>query len=192
LQESTASNHRRPIEISDDESADEAFHADLQRALDISNAEASASRRPYDVAESSFLSERAELERARIERLKRMRKDASFDDGQDVLMQQLAKRPHISSVSAVEGNGNDHPIASSSRSSTSLSNPATDQLFWDGELRQIANRHANPRQDGKPTFRLTEILGKVCIFIRLESIMIQMLLHRNLICRLPSCPLMRL
>ncbi|KAI6160265.1 hypothetical protein EDD17DRAFT_1834005 [Pisolithus thermaeus] len=34
-----------------------------------------------------------------------------------------------------------------------------DQLFWDGELRPTATLHSVPRQDGKPTFKLTEILG---------------------------------
>ncbi|KNZ71939.1 hypothetical protein J132_05214 [Termitomyces sp. J132] len=32
-------------------------------------------------------------------------------------------------------------------------------LFWNGELRQTATQHGEPRKDGKKTFRLTEILG---------------------------------
>ncbi|KAI6134262.1 tyrosyl-DNA phosphodiesterase I [Pisolithus croceorrhizus] len=35
----------------------------------------------------------------------------------------------------------------------------SDQLFWDGELRPTATLHSIPRQDGKPTFKLTEVLG---------------------------------
>ncbi|KAI6041821.1 tyrosyl-DNA phosphodiesterase-domain-containing protein [Pisolithus marmoratus] len=34
-----------------------------------------------------------------------------------------------------------------------------DQLFWDGDLRLITNLHCTPRQDDKPTFGLTEVLG---------------------------------
>ncbi|KAF8883531.1 hypothetical protein BD779DRAFT_826010 [Infundibulicybe gibba] len=36
---------------------------------------------------------------------------------------------------------------------------ADEQYFWNGELRSIANQHAEPRLDGKPTFRLTTVLG---------------------------------
>ena len=39
------------------------------------------------------------------------------------------------------------------------------EVFWDGELRQNANMHVGPRrngEDGKPVFRLTDMIGGVC------------------------------
>jgi len=38
------------------------------------------------------------------------------------------------------------------------------EMFWDGELRQTANMHVDPGrngEDGKPVFRLSEIIGDV-------------------------------
>ena len=85
-----------------------------------------------------FISERAAMERERLARQKRLRKEAGLDN--DDLS---TKRQHLPSP----------PI----------SIPTSDQIFWEGEVRQIANKHAEPREDGRPTFRLTDILGKVCM-----------------------------
>ncbi|KAG6816178.1 hypothetical protein H0H87_008052 [Tephrocybe sp. NHM501043] len=120
---------------------------------------------------SNFLSERAQLERERRERQKRLRPDTSFgntngddDDGDEGLKQPPAKRQHISSSYGMRV-GNNPASSSSQRSVTSpeavpANVPTIDQLFWNGELRQTATQHSEPRKDGRPTFRLTEILGK--------------------------------
>jgi tyrosyl-DNA phosphodiesterase-1 len=116
---------------------------------------------------SSFLSERAKLERERRERQKRLRPDVHAnkndnaddeDEHEDTgLREPPAKRQHLSSSGIGPNNG--HYPFSSSISSQGIS--TIDQVFWDGELRQTANYHADPRGDGRPTFRLTEILGQV-------------------------------
>jgi hypothetical protein len=77
------------------------------------------------------------------------------------------KKQHVSV------NGRADPVQSSSSAaavSQSTTNVETaDQLFWDGEVRPIANKHSYPRKDGKPTFRLTEILGKACPSTRIQQ-----------------------
>lgn len=164
------------IEDEDDDDDEAKFQADLQRALEVSKSEDSrnahhhrgASSQSNQTTVSPFLSERAHLERARIERQKRLRGDAGLDDDKDVeVAQPPAKRQHFSPLPRVHTDGRTNAVSSSSHSAT----PATravpnirtiDQVFWDGELRQTGNQHADPRKDGKPTFRLTEILGKVC------------------------------
>ncbi|KAG5650353.1 hypothetical protein H0H81_012545 [Sphagnurus paluster] len=125
---------------------------------------------------SSFLSERAQMEKERRERQKRLRPDSGFDTslrgGEDDegsgLKEPPAKRQHISSSHGVRtNNGKSHPFASHSQTSRSISQnapanvPMIDQVFWNGELRPTATVHAEPRQDRRSTFRLTEILGKV-------------------------------
>ena len=88
-----------------------------------------------------FISERAAMERERLARQKRLRKEAGLDNDDDNDLS--TKRQHLPSPPI--------PI------------PTSDQIFWEGEVRQIANKHAEPREDGRPTFRLTDILGKVCM-----------------------------
>ncbi|RDB17512.1 Tyrosyl-DNA phosphodiesterase 1 [Hypsizygus marmoreus] len=122
---------------------------------------------------SSFLSERAQLEKERRERQKRLRPEVARDesnadydeDEEPGVSEPPAKRQQISSSSGVRANnGRNHPVPSSSYSArphVPPQNVATiDQVFWNGELRQTANMHAEPRKDGRPTFRLTEVLGK--------------------------------
>jgi tyrosyl-DNA phosphodiesterase-1 len=107
---------------------------------------------------SNFLSERALMEQERLERQKRLRPDTSFDEKEQ---QESSKRLHVSET-RVNGKAKSKAAVSASSSSFSSSAvPTIDQLFWEGEVRQIANRHAEPRKDGRPTFRLTEVLGKV-------------------------------
>ncbi|EGN94780.1 hypothetical protein SERLA73DRAFT_171190 [Serpula lacrymans var. lacrymans S7.3] len=151
LQESTTTANN-PIVISDDEDEDTHFQADLKRAIAASKAEGfrDTNTRPQSFTPSAFLSERAQLEKERLERQKRLRQDAGFEDENTA---PPAKRQHISSSSRVSTNRRaDTSVSASSSSSTSV--------FWEGELRPVANRHTDPRQDGKPTFRLTEVLGK--------------------------------
>ena len=43
---------------------------------------------------------------------------------------------------------------------------AEEGLFWDGEIRQTANKHVERGkngEDGKPVWRLSEIIGDVCL-----------------------------
>lgn len=169
-----------PITISDDEYEDEVdedveFQRELQRAIEASKAEGSSSAARGDSSKSAqpqaqevqpatttFLSERALMEKERLERQKRLRPDTSFDDKDK---DGSSKRPHLSEACT---NGkfkaNNTASGASGGSSTSI-NPTIDQVFWEAEVRQVANRYAEPRKDGRPTFRLTEILGKVCILV---------------------------
>ncbi|KAG0694966.1 tyrosyl-DNA phosphodiesterase-domain-containing protein [Suillus ampliporus] len=183
LQESqTNGSSSRAISISDSEDDDDdRFQSELQRAIEASKAEASRStmqsahnsEHPSQSSRStpaaSFLSERAQMERERLERLKRVRGQDADDRGHSP---PPAKRQHVSS-SEIHANGRANNVASASSSSVfpgSLASsraasaarppvPTSEQMFWDGELRPTANKHSEPRQDGKPTFRLTEVLG---------------------------------
>ncbi|KIK15083.1 hypothetical protein PISMIDRAFT_336014 [Pisolithus microcarpus 441] len=98
---------------------------------------------------NSFLSERAQLERERLARLKRARREEEQDE--------LSSLPTKSSSKASSPVNNQN--ATTTAKPVVSTNPVIDQLFWDGELRPTANLHSMPRQDGKPTFRLTEVLG---------------------------------
>ncbi|KAH7927597.1 phospholipase D/nuclease [Leucogyrophana mollusca] len=177
LQGSRAPNEPIIIDDSDAEDDDETrFQTELRRAIEESKAQSSrASIHPAQsppesasgIPSAPYLSERAKLEQERLERLKRMRGDVDLEGGSA----RPAKRQYTSS-SQVQTNGRANNTASASSSiatnahseakgTTSIGNILPiDQLFWDGELRPVANIHTNPRQDGKPVFRLTEILGQ--------------------------------
>lgn len=163
----------------DDSNEDTArFQVEIERAIAASKAESSRQHAAMDVAPSdpqltvpgasAFLSERAQLEKARLERQKRLRPEASLDDnnyGDDsdddaTVREPPAKRQHLSlSSGSRTNNDSTRPVSSTSNGSTSQH--TIDQVFWDGEFRQTATRHADPRKDGRPTFRLTEVLGQV-------------------------------
>ncbi|KAF9461346.1 tyrosyl-DNA phosphodiesterase-domain-containing protein [Collybia nuda] len=157
------------------------FQAELQRALNTSKAEASRTSRENAkssapelqavIPTSAFLSERAKLEKERRERQKRLRPDVIDDDHDHDSGREddepPAKRQRLSSSSGVRADKGKANTASLYRSSSSASAavpttnvPTIEQVFWGGEFRQTATRHAEPRKDGQPTFRLTEILGK--------------------------------
>ncbi|KIJ61757.1 hypothetical protein HYDPIDRAFT_183128 [Hydnomerulius pinastri MD-312] len=198
--EAETSNARRAhseaisLDASDDE--EERFQAELQRAIEASQADSDARRDSGQAKQStnnsqsrasesqsgtsttsgspSFISERAQLEKERLARLKRLR--GENDDDRDGLseksQQPPVKRPHLSALQErtdKRTNQSTSTITSSSSSSSLVERPTTkiinakipvvDQLFWDGELRPTANRHIEPRADGKATFRLTEVLG---------------------------------
>ncbi|KAG6918489.1 hypothetical protein DXG01_014116 [Tephrocybe rancida] len=192
-----ATQKRDIIDIEDDPEVDDEearFQAQLQRALAASQAESTRidetprnrqivtevqSQPPQpqhqpvsnEAGTSSFLSQRAQLEKERRERQKRLRPDTSFghnshgddDDEDEGLKQPPAKRQHISS-SYGERPGNNSASSSSQRGEAVQSAQASvstiDQLFWDGELRPTATQHSEPRKDGRPSFRLTDILGR--------------------------------
>jgi tyrosyl-DNA phosphodiesterase-1 len=96
------------------------------------------------------------MEKERLERQKRLRPDTSFDDKEKATS---SKRPHLSETRT---NGKSKASAAASGSFDGPLTSTIDPVFWEGEVRQVANRHAEPRKDGRPTFRLTEVLGKVC------------------------------
>ncbi|KAG5640711.1 hypothetical protein DXG03_007468 [Asterophora parasitica] len=195
------------IELEDgpEEDGDAIFERQLQQALEASKAEASkqasASRppgRPTPRSQpeppqeepqpqpqiqatasgtSAFLSERAQLEKERRERQKRLRPDSGFDtsfggdddeeENETRTVEPPAKRQHLSSSQGVRTNNGRNAFSSySQRGGPSKSQgppqaniPTIEQVFWDGELRQTATQHADPRKDGRPTFRLSDILG---------------------------------
>ena len=110
---------------------------------------------------SAFLSQRAQLEQERLERQKRLRpqqqqrqatppsqSNSTTESGSDdEIEERPAKRQHVSTQARAGPSSSTHP--------------AVNQKFWNGELRQTATQHAEPRKDGQPTFRLTEVLGPV-------------------------------
>lgn len=157
--------------ISDDEDDDETkFQREIERAIEASKSSRStpgtesvgSSAMQVQEPPSAFMSERAIMERERLARQKRLRKEAGLDDEDDL----SAKRQHLPSEgSSSLPSSPEIPSKGKSKathSATSTNVPTIDQIFWEGEVRQIANKHAEPREDGRPTFRLTEILGKVC------------------------------
>lgn len=123
------------------------------------------------------------MEKERLERLKRHRPDLHkqvntvvLDDDSDDEEERArgAKRQHISSSSSAARRANTHPSVSSSSAATATSSRSASrsaataaadgqaqEIFWDGELRQIANRHVIPAKDKGPLFRLSEILSPV-------------------------------
>ncbi|KIP12180.1 hypothetical protein PHLGIDRAFT_124343 [Phlebiopsis gigantea 11061_1 CR5-6] len=178
---------------------DAQFEADLRRAMEESKAEAarsastathaSASSTPAGsgVQESSpppptrpgggFPFDRAQMERERLARQKRLRPDIAQDtpsaaaeadgeddDDDDADDTRSAKRQRVSS-SSVPARAN--IVSSSTRTSTpvaGMSKAASgsntgEGLYFDGELRQTANKHVDPAKDTKPVFRLTDILS---------------------------------
>lgn len=182
-------NDRTPGNASDDE--EQQFQKDLQRAIEASKVESQEHHvvvptpqtqnthggTPTSSGSTTFLSERAQLEKARLARLKRYRSESDDHETAGGWSQQPpVKRSHISSVEPTDRRVNQLQSSSSISSNSSSSSihgrlgsktagvqvvPVIDQLFWDGELRPTANKHSQPREDGKATFRLSEVLGPV-------------------------------
>jgi len=189
------SSSSKPHDYSRDSDDDELrFQQDLHRAMEASRADSTTPAEPTQpttkavveqntssvsstfqsgssTPSSSFLSDRAQLERERLARLKRHRgedhedKPSSLPNKRQYLSTNLERTderastmPSISSSSSSSSNLEDKVKAKASN----VKIPSVvDQVFWDGELRPTANLHSEPRQDKKPTFRLSEILGPV-------------------------------
>ncbi|KIK61610.1 hypothetical protein GYMLUDRAFT_42622 [Collybiopsis luxurians FD-317 M1] len=111
---------------------------------------------------SSFLSERAQLEKERLERQKRYRQamglptnddesQTESEDEEDAEVPSAKKQRRLSSSKSTSN----HQTSVPGVKSESIQDP----FFWDGEWRPTATRGVEPRKDGKPTFRLSEILG---------------------------------
>ncbi|KAK0448032.1 tyrosyl-DNA phosphodiesterase-domain-containing protein [Armillaria borealis] len=129
------------IVISSDDEDDE----QMPQGRKVSQAKPSKERE-VPASQSSFLSERAQLEKERRERQQRYlqatgkAKDAKNDDDDEIQIVEPS-------------------TSQNTKTSPSAPVPLTDQLFFEGEIRPTATRLAEPRQDRKTTFRLTEILG---------------------------------
>ncbi|OJT09751.1 Tyrosyl-DNA phosphodiesterase 1 [Trametes pubescens] len=127
------------------------------------------------------LSDRAKMEQERIARLKRLHPDidpgvnraadGSDDEVDGGQQPRDAKRQRISSsrVGARRANVS-APVSSSTpapastyrgagQGAASSSGAASRNLYFDGELRQTANKHVDPQRDRRPVFRLTDILA---------------------------------
>jgi len=160
-----------PVQSGCDEG--ECVKSGTQTASDASNEDtvASSSSRSQPqalantVSTSTFLSERAQLEKARLERLKRLRPD---DNRNDSGGEPPRKRQSISPAVPQSG--------ASSSSTSGLANGAQssqeDDLYWDGELRQTANKYVDSGkngENGRPVWRLSEIIGDVSETVSLGS-----------------------
>jgi tyrosyl-DNA phosphodiesterase-1 len=107
---------------------------------------------------TDFLRERRVLEQQRLARMNK---------GQARTRQYPQKRSYSASLSEDESDGDPRPLKRkpskkpvASFSSTTSAAEDVGEMFWNGELRQTANRHTE-RTDKKPTFRISEIIGDV-------------------------------
>ena len=110
---------------------------------------------------SDFLRERRILEQQRLARMNK---------AQSQTQQKTHKRSYSASLSEDESDEDARPlkrkpskkpVVSSSSATTTANGPeGVGEMFWDGELRQTANRYTD-RTDTKPTFRISEIIGDV-------------------------------
>jgi tyrosyl-DNA phosphodiesterase-1 len=179
----------------EDSDTEQQFQVDLQRALQESQSQSQSTPQHIpqttmvdaSAKQSGFLSERAQLERERLARQKRLRGDTDdrnpsrgptpststvdsedYDSDDSDLNKPAAKRQHLAtprqgrtlqqSKSKRLANAISGPSRPSAGSSASTNQP---QMFWRGEIRQTANMHVDPKKDTKPTFRLSEIIGEV-------------------------------
>ncbi|KAI0290274.1 tyrosyl-DNA phosphodiesterase-domain-containing protein [Multifurca ochricompacta] len=161
------------LHVDDNDEDDAHFQADLARAIAASKANespatsiatlSSDSEKGIDLgstpppavtthSSSTFLAERAQLERARLARLKRLRGDSDLDGTGKPPKRRTPSRSTSSSPGSYgDPNG---------KGKEKVDQEA--EIFWDGELRQTANMHAEPGrngEDGTPVFRLSEIIG---------------------------------
>lgn len=189
-----------------DGSDSEQFAADLRAAIEASKAKAaptshsvastahSSSNTPHapPTATSSakesaapharlsstnvFLLDRAQMERERLARQKRLRPDivasktthdstSEYEDDEDDEGERGIKRQRVSHSPVPKrgapSSSNVQVIAGSSKAGRVEGSRSGDGLFFDGELRQTANKHTEPGKDTRPVFRLTDILAPV-------------------------------
>jgi tyrosyl-DNA phosphodiesterase-1 len=112
---------------------------------------------------SEFLRERRILEQQRLVRMNK-------GQGQPARRHTAQKRNYSASMSEEEESDADgrslkrnRPAATTTTTTTTTAGAVAEdlgQMFWSGELRQTANRFTE-RTDGKPTFRVSEIIGDV-------------------------------
>lgn len=172
---------------------DSQFEEDMKRAMEASRAErstrsplASTSAVPEQEPEPEpqpsksshpFLIDRAQLERERLARQKRLRPDIAHDkpgdDGDEDEDAETAvpkKRQRISTSfpstsskpsSSTRQNTVSTSTAAGSSRATGSGSSSRETLFWEGELRQTANAYVDREKDTRPVFRLSEIIGPV-------------------------------
>lgn len=146
---------------------------------------------------NSFLSERAQLEAARLARLNARNVSTAEKSNLKVpssptKSKQKRKHPRDCDpddpfVSSASGSGSDadhRPPTKKSKlsvncSSNDLANSASSRnskedepMYWNGELRQTANMHVDRDKDARPVFRLHDILGNVRHSLRFILIII--------------------
>ena len=110
---------------------------------------------------SDFLRERRIMEQQRLARMNKAQAQTQL---------KAQKRSYSASLSEDESDEDPRPLkrkpsklpVPSSSSTTTAANGTQDdgEVFWNGELRQTANRYTE-RTDTKPTFRISEIIGDV-------------------------------
>ncbi|CCA72701.1 hypothetical protein PIIN_06638 [Serendipita indica DSM 11827] len=167
----------KPVEIGDSDSEDdegeETFQADLKRALEeskretelVANATAGSSKTTEEASTTSkqdenpaisFLRQRAQLEKERLERSKGI---VNVNVNQTSTASK--KRSYSASQSEDDDSSNGPPPKRASTTSNAAKPNETAELFYQGELRQTANR-ITERDDiakGVKTFRISEIIG---------------------------------
>ena len=186
-----------PVEIPQhaDEEEDPEFEEQLRRAIAESQAIAAARQstvppqpvepndRSYSPVQAAvpppvgtFLGDRAEMERQRLERQKRQRPGMSHaknvipkeEEDDDIVIDDDAiretKRQRVSPIAApaqTNASSSSQPPRPTNARGQSRIQVNKDELFYDGELRQTANKHVDPTKDIRPIFRLSEILSQV-------------------------------
>jgi tyrosyl-DNA phosphodiesterase-1 len=164
------------LSVDNEDDDDARFQADLARAIAASKVNlspttsiASLSSDPSQISDletappsasavdshtnSSFLAERAQLEQQRLARLKRLRSEPHSHCTGPPSKRGASSRE--TSCTPASGVGSSRPKGTVDEEPN---------LFWDGELRQTANKHVELGTGGKPVFRLSQIIGDVSLF----------------------------
>lgn len=133
------------------------------------------------------------MERERLARQKRLRPDIAQDTngaagGEDeeetVEDTRSAKRQRVSSSTVL---ARTNIVSSSTRTSTpatgmsraSSGSDTGEGFYFDGELRQTANKYVEPARDNRPVFRLSDILAPVSVGSHIYNIFPDPILQRN-------------
>lgn len=106
---------------------------------------------------SAFLADRAKMERERLARQKRLRPQVQQPEETESEEEEDGPPP-AKKVKAEDGGSRTAPSYTSTQKQPATS--SSEPLFWEGEIRQTANRHVLPSKDTKPVWRLSEILGQ--------------------------------
>ncbi|KAG9050325.1 hypothetical protein FS837_006197 [Tulasnella sp. UAMH 9824] len=145
-------------------------HSTRERSLSISSTSSTASLEKSapptatqtapkpNSAVSAFLADRAKMERERLARQKRLRPQVQQPEETESEEEEEDGPPPAKKAKVDGGGSSVAPSYTSTQKQpvTSSSEP----LFWEGEIRQTANRHVLPSKDTKPVWRLSEILGQ--------------------------------
>ncbi|KAH9966318.1 tyrosyl-DNA phosphodiesterase-domain-containing protein [Lactifluus volemus] len=126
--------------------------SDSVQVVDIGSTPSSAvATGTHSGASSTFLAERAQLEKERLARLKRLNEPH---------LQSTEPQPKRRTLSGATSYTPPPEAVPGRRGKETVD--AAAEVFWDGELRQTANMHVEPGcngEDGTPVFRLSQIIG---------------------------------